>query len=346
MYPPFRSNRSLSCFCALLVGLLVLPAVAARIGLTSREQAFSGLTDEAGRVEAVVYDVFRDPRDSEIVLLGSSILRNGVDQRMIEAALSQHLHRPAKVAVLAMNWQGLDLQYFMLRDYLDHHHTSLVLWNPPLPETKFSEPHIESFRWMRYGEYSDALSGLPLRDRAAIFGEMVLGAPRQLYARVRPNRIDESLMTAPLAPSTRGYYGRPFVKEDLQPPHFDGMSLARNEQTSAISYTGAGLDDYQTHFLRKISELVRAHNARIGVIHIPVDSEYGMSQMPERTNWAALLQTQELPYVGVPAGLLFPDMSKQRYTNFYFDQHFNINGRTYFTQAILPGVLESYDHSH
>ncbi len=70
----------------------------------------------------------------------------------IQDALEQHLHRKAHVAVLAMYWQGLDLQYFLLRDYLEHHHASLVIWNLPFPSSRTIEPHIEAFHWFRYGE--------------------------------------------------------------------------------------------------------------------------------------------------------------------------------------------------
>lgn len=89
------------------------------------------------------------PTDPDVLFLGTSVVHAGVSVTQIRDALEQHLHRRAHVAMLAMYWQGLDLQYFLLRNYLEHHHPLLVIWN----QSAFSrlKDHRASYRGFSLG---------------------------------------------------------------------------------------------------------------------------------------------------------------------------------------------------
>ena len=343
MLPAFRSVSSVASFCLLLVGLLCLPLVTLWLGHPPREQAYAGITDEAGPIGAHVREIFLDPSDVDVLFVGSSLVRAGIDEPMVQRALSAHLGRPAHVAVLALNWQGLDLQYFLLRDYLNTHHADLIVWNLPVPGSRHVEPHVEAFRWMRFGEYSDALSGLPLRYRLAIYGDMVLGAPRELLSHLRPNLLSQEEIAAQMASDKAGYYGSKFVPEPV-----DSATMPTLEQSyedppyDLVHSVGPPLNPYEAHFAGKILDLAQQEHSAIALLHIPIDSEQGLGYMPERSNWADALHTND-PMIGVSSSVLFDNVNKAIFHDYYRDQHLNSNGSMLFTRSILPAILKAYD---
>ena len=344
MLPVFRSMSSVASFCGLLIGLLCLPLLTAWIGHPPREQAYAGTTVEAGPIGTTVREIFRDPSDADVLFLGSSLVRAGVDEPMVEQALSSHLGRPAHVDMLSLNWQGMDLQYFLLRDYLNRHHAGLVVWNLPVPGSRSLEPHVEAFRWVRFGEYSDALSGLPLRYRMALYSDMVLGAPRELLSHLRSNLLSKDEINNQLLPEKAGYYGRPFVPEPV-----DSAMIPTLDQSyevppyPLVHVTGKPLTPYEEHFARKIMELAKEKHTEIVLLHIPIDSEQGLDYMPERVNWVGALQT-DAPMIGAPSSVVFKSVDKARSHDFYRDQHLNFNGSVLFTRSLIPALLEAYDN--
>jgi len=346
MLPVFRSMSSVASSCILLIVLLCLPLVTLWLGHPPREQAYAGMSDEAGLIGPHVREIFYDPYDADVLFMGSSLVRAGIYEPMVERALSAHLDRPAHVATLALNWQGLDLQYFLLRDYLNTHHAALIVWNLPVPGSRHVEPHVEAFRWIRFGEYSDALSGLPLRYRLALYGDIVLGAPRELLSHLRPNLLGKEEIAAQITADKAGYYGKSFVPEPT-----DSATMPLLEQSyedppyKLVHAVGPALNPYEAHFARKILELAQEKHSTIVLLHIPIDSEQGLVYMPERSNWADALAT-DAPMIGVPSAVLFDNVDNATFHNYYRDQHFNINGSLLFTRSILPAILRAYDEGN
>ncbi len=335
--------RSVASFCGLLIGLLCLPLVTLWIGHPPREQAYAGMSVEAGPIGPTVREIFRDPSDADVLFLGSSLVRAGIDEPTVERALSSHLGRSTHVEMLSLNWQGLDLQYFLLRDYLNHHHPELVVWNLPVPGARNLEPHVEAFRWIRFGEYSDALSGLPLRYRLALYSDMVLGAPRELLSHLRPNLLSKEEIEYQLRPEKTGYYGRPFVPEPT-----DASIVPTLEQSyevppyPLVHIAGKPLTPYEEHFAEKILQLAKEKHTRIVLLHIPIDSEQGLDYLPERVRWVGPLQTG-VPLIGAASSVVFQDVDKTQFHDYYRDQHLNLNGSLLFTRSLLPALLKAYD---
>jgi len=343
MLPAFRSISSVASYCGLLTGLLCLPLVTLWVGHPSREQAYAAMSTEGGPIGAHVREVFRDPSDADVLFVGSSLVRAGVDEPTVERALSAHLGRPAHVAMLALNWQGLDLQYFLLRDYLNTHHAGLIVWNLPVPGSRNVEPHVEAFRWVRFGEYSDALSGLPLRYRLALYGDMVLGAPRELLSHVRPNLLGREETEYEIRSEKTGYYGGKFVEEPADLAAAPTVEQSYEDPPYDLVHAeGKPLNTYEDHFARKILELAAERHTKIVLLHIPIDSEQGLDYMPERSRWVDSLHT-DAPMIGATSAVLFKNVDKARFHDFYRDQHFNINGSLLFTRAMLPAILKAYD---
>jgi hypothetical protein len=245
--------------------------------------------------------------------------------------------------MLALNWQGFDLQYFLLRDYLNTHHAGLIVWNLPVPGSRNLEPHIEAFHWVRFGEYSDALSGLPLRYRMALYSDMVLGAPRELLSHIRPNLLSKKELDFQTHPGRVGYYGASFVPESADSAEIPTLEQSYEDPPyNLVHAAGKPLNPYEGHFARKIVELARETHTKIVLLHIPIDSEQGLDYMPERSKWVDALHT-DAPMIGSTSAVLFKGVDKERFHDFYRDQHFNINGSLLFTRSMVPAILKAYD---
>jgi hypothetical protein len=349
MHPAFRSTKSALAFCGLLAFLLALPVIVSRIGLPSREQAYSSVSTHAGAAGNVVESIYEDPRDADILFLGASLVRRGILDRRIQDALSSHLGRPAHVVVLAMSSPGADLPYFLLRDYLNRHHPRLVIWNQPEPNSSGDQPHRQAYRWMRYGEYNDVFVGLGPFSRAQVYADMVLGAPRALLSKVRPNLLSDQDKSDWEGEDVRnnimtGYKHTKFVRDTLlRDPKRNAVLMPVT--SSLLRKTGPVPREYQLHFLRSLAALALQKRCNVVLLHIPTDSEYGEITIPEIADWSQLLGPR-YQLIGVPSSDLFLGVERDRFLHFYSDVHLNDNGREVFTASIIPAVLKAYDESN
>ena len=105
---------------------------------------------------------------------------------------------------------------------------------------------------------------------------------------------------------------------------------------------GPPLNPYEAHFARKILDLAQQDHVAIALMHIPIDSEQDLRYMPERDDWADVLHTGA-PMIGVPSSVLFDNVNRATFHDYYRDQHLNINGSMLFTRSILPAILRAYD---
>jgi hypothetical protein len=328
--------------------LLGLPVIVSWMGLPPREQAYSSVSFHSGAAGKVVENIYNDPQDADILFLGASLVRRGILDRRIQDALSSHLGRPAHVVVLSMNWAGADLTYFLLRDYLNRHHARLVIWNQPEPDAYKDDPHIQAYRWMRYGEYNDAFAGLSPYSRVQTYAEMVLGGPRELLAKLRPNLLSDQDKSDWEGEDIRnnirtGYRHAQFVRDNLPRDSIRNASLMP-VTSSLLRAAGPFPHGYQLHFLRALAAVAHQKKSNLVLLHIPTDSEYGETTIPEIADWSQLLGPS-YKVIGVPSSMLFSGLGRDRFLHFYSDVHVNDNGREVFTESIIPPVLEAYDES-
>lgn len=343
MRPALRSNVSALGFLSLLVLLLLSPVLVSWIGLPPRSEAYKSISTSAGTAGLVVQAIEHSPPQSDIVFLGSSIVTAGISQSTLRAALSAHLHREPNVQVLAMNWPGLDVQYFMLRDYLEAHRARLIVWNLPEPhERAYEYPHIQAYRWIRYAEYSDALEGLAWNSRVALYGEMVIGAPRQFLSRLRPNQTGEEGKELPLVLAHSGYKGTSFIQDDLRPVSRSNFAQLLPLNSPELEIEGPAPGPYQMHFARLIVGLAKSHNCHMVLLHVPLDTEFQHSSIPELADWENELG-RGLSMIAVPSSELFGNMDRAHFDHFYRDAHLNENGSLYYTVSILPALEQAYD---
>ena len=348
MYPAFRSEKSAWGFCLLLILLLALPFLLFWIGLPPREEAYKSIPVRYGAPGREIESIYNDPQSPDVLFLGSSMVMEGVYTRPLEQALSQHLGRPAHVSVLGMDWQGLDLQYFMLRDFLQHHQPGLIILNGPTPVGTPDSPHPEAYRWYRYGDFQGDLEGLSLLRRLEIYGQMVLGGPRDLLSRIRPNLLGADETTPEAFDKylniirDAGYRGAPFIAEKVTTTKAQ-QALLLPVNSPLMSTASEPLSPYPLHFLHAILTLARQHHCTLIFLHVPTDDEYGDSSIPEFPWYKYGAVGYQI--IGLPARDLYSGMSKEQFFHYFADNHLNRNGGELFTSSITPATIEAYDET-
>jgi hypothetical protein len=343
--PEFSSRRQALAFFAALALLLGSPWILFHVGMPSRAEVYRGVTHEAGPYTFLEHEIFEEKEDLDLVFVCSSLLHMGIDAPYVQRELSKQLGREARVVSLPVKWQGMDLQYVLLRDLLEHRHPKMVVMAMPIPTYTSDRPHVLAYRWLRYGEFPEVVEGLPLRSRVTLYADFVLGAPRQWLTLIRPNRVDPAKAVSPLLGSVysrTGYYGAPFVEEPTIPPAIPTASMIYGPGTEArFDFDGAPLGPFQLHFALALGKLVEKYGSHLTLLHIPIDGERGNTRVPERMSWPTMLEPRP-SMVGVPSAELFAGVSEERFYHYYYDQHFNVNGMRLFTRAVTPALLQVY----
>jgi hypothetical protein len=348
MFPAIWSNRHAAALIIVIGTLLSLPVLMHVVGLPPRDRVYSGIRVETGTGPQDEYQVFEEKGPVDILFVGSSLMVRGVDMRYIERELSGKLGRPARVRYLALKWQGLDMQYMLMRDFLEHRKAGMVVMVMPTNALIGDAPHIQAYRWMRWGEFPQSTAGLSFRSRMAIYGAQVLGAPRQLVNYLRPNRlIQNAQLVAKLGSQSEygavGYFGGPFVPEPRTPPAIATDTLiSRGPADESFDFNGQPLGPYHRHWAHEIGSLSTQYGVPFAMLHVPEDTEKGMTRVPERMYWPDVIGLPSAPVIGIPSEKLFSATPAAEVDNYYYDQHFNDNGKEFFTRAITPAVLDLY----
>ena len=343
--PAFGSNKQAIGFCCLTLGLLFLPVLLKWAGPPPRWEVYQGVTLESGPFAFNGRQIFEEKSALDVAFVCSSLLWKGFDTPYFQRELSRALGREANVVMIGSNWQGMDLQYVMLRDLLEHRKVRMLVTAMPIPQVDSDRPHVQLFRWLRFGEFPEVIAGLPLRSRLTLYADFVLGAPRQLLTLLRPNLVDPAkAMSASFGGRSEemGYYGAPFVSEPADPPPLAPEDVIYSPRTAAVfDFNGRPLGPYQRHFAESIGELARNYGVRLVLIHVPVASERGQNVIRERMFWPDVLGTPAT-IIGVPSGTLFRNIPGDRFYRYYFDEHLNANGNRLFTRAITPALIRTY----
>lgn len=140
-----------------------------------------------------------------------------------------------------------------------------------------------------------------------------------------------------------GYFGGPFIAEPRTPPEIPIDSISSHSVSDEnFDFNGLPLGPYHKHWAREIGNLAKQYDVPFAMIHIPEDTEKGMTQVPERMYWPSVIGIPSAPILGIPSATLFKATPPSEVNNYYYDQHFNDNGKEFFTRAITPAVLDLY----
>lgn len=346
MSPPFQGKGGAAMFAAVVAVFLLLPILLHAWGLPPKFAVYRGITLEAGRFPYLGRLVTQDKGDIDLLFFGSSLVRASVDVPMVEQALREAGHGDPVVRMGGVNWPGLDMQYFLLRDLLERRRVKRVVLSMAVGQQDTVMPHVQLFRFLRWGDYADVFDGLTWRQGASLYGVMVLGAPRQALTLARHNRVSDwsGDVTAPGQPRTDelGYYGARFVRVERRPPVIPAREMIYEPGGAGkFRFLNRRPNDYQWRFLLRLAGLLRQHHVQVLFLNTPMPEERDNNFVQERLPWMELFGPGTR-VIGVAPARLFAGMSEEDLYLHYYDQHLNRNGREYFTRAILPAMLAIY----
>ena len=341
--PPFKTRGQALAMLLALCGTMALPVVLPFLGVPSRLELYRSLPVSTGPFNFIAHEIYEEDGPIDVVFIGSSTLWSAIDARQVERVLSERLGRPAVVRVLAANWPGDDLTYVLLRDLLAHRKVKFVVLGMPFPNQANDRPHVQAFRWLRLGDDPLIFEGSSLRSRAAVYASTVLGAPRQLLTRLRPNRPtsthDEGInLGAQLG--EHGFHGAAYVRFERAPPAISAAeATGRSAAAGWFRVTNTRLGPYQLHFAKLIGELLKAHQVRAAAIHVPMWSDRASPTVNQAMDWNEVVGVP-MPIIGAPGAVMFSELSASEQELLYYDEHLNRNGAEFFTRALTPAIVE------
>ena len=343
MAPAFSSTGRAAAFGGVLLFVLTLPGTLHWMGGSSREQFYRGISERAGAFDYIRRQIFEVHSDLDVVFCGSSLLRLAIDPMLVQRELSRALGRSASVVLLPQSWQGPDMNYFVVRDLLEHRRVKMLVLGAPAWLQHSSQPHVQLFRVIRYGDHPGALDGLDLRHRLSIYADLTLGAPRQLLNLARPNLVDPSAGATLDYPAPLGYMGGPFRPHHVEPPSLPVESMIYSSATRDLfRFDGPSLNPYQMYFIRKTIELARQHATAVVILHMPSPSERGSTVVPDRALMPGLFRDQA-SFAGIPSARLFENVPSSEFEDYYQDEHLNRNGMELYTRTVTPALVQLYE---
>ncbi len=341
-----------------LVGFLALPVLLKWVGPPTREQSFSMVPTAGGPVAMVKHLIYDDSGRADVLFVGSSLIKTDVHALELANLLAARLGRPMRIDILELNWYGADQQFFMLKDYLAHHPAPpLIVLHVPQARASENGPHPQAYRWLRYGDLQALPVGFPLLSKLQLYGEMVLGAPRQALALLRPNRLGIEA-TVPVDEWATALGTPPSVGSPptAGPPAVVGQSAAEPVPAAALlpltaplfevltpSLKGAyrfAMGPYTQLFLARIADLAKGAGAKLVLIHLPLGQDPLTDRVQELQPWTTLFGP-DIRMIAIPKARLFAGVDPGK---FYFsgDNHMNTAGGKRFTESIAPSVAEAY----
>ena len=343
MTPAFPTTGRAAALGGVLLFFLTLPVILYAIGGVSREESYRGISERAGAFDYIRKQIFETHTDLDIAFCGSSLLGGAVDSRYVERELTRALGREAHALTLPQSWQGPDMNYFVSRDLMEARKVKMLVLASPAWTQHSSQPHVQLFHVIRYGDHPGALDGLDLRHGLSIYADYVLGAPRQALSLLRPNLVDPRAGTITTYGAAIGYMGAPFVPHNVVAPPIPAASMICSDQTrDTFRFTGSPLNNYQLHFIRKSAELARAHHALLVILHIPSPTERGLNVVQERQLLPDVFG-DSVAYAGIPSARLFETIPNSEFFDYYHDEHLNTNGMELYTKTITPALIELYE---
>jgi hypothetical protein len=355
MHPAFSSTRAAAGFGLLLALSIALPLLLGLMDLPTREQAFSSLPTAAGPVGMMKQLIFEDTGRADVVFVGSSLIGTDVQAERLACLLSRQTGHRMRVDILELNWYGADQQYFMLKDYLSRHPPpKLVVLHIPQVRAYENRPHPQAYRWLRYGDLPELPGGFPLLSKLQLYGEMVLGGPRQLLSVIRPNLIGREDEDPP-EPSRTGTSAETSSDAAAGAVRRCGGSWASVPEAALETATSPlfqvvkpsllsdyrfAIGPYPLFFMKRMADLVSSRGAALVLIHLPLGRDPVSSTVQEIVPWDTLFGP-DIKIIAVPKDRLFEGLDPGK---FYRpgDNHMNPSGGERFTTSIAPSVATAY----
>jgi hypothetical protein len=345
--PPFAGPFPTIGFVVSLAFLLALPVLMAKMGLKSREQMYKGVPGVFGNpayIEGQIYDDFRNP---DLLFVGSSRTTAAIQPEKIKEFFRPRLGRDPIVAILDQRWDGPDLEYVMLKDYLSNHQPKLIIFEAPNAPTISNKPHRLLSSLVRYGEVDQYFPYASLADRVSIYAEQVIRGPRQLLDYLRPNVVSDD---------EKGELNRNrAVTERFWSTSSPG-SLSSASEPAGVPFVAVRLEHakvkeegkqfkpsrYFSFVLSAISTIADQRHIPILLIDMPTQFDFGKRDDAQMIDLARFFGTGT-NIIAPSARDLFGELPETRVRTFYNDHlHLNYQGSQAYMQGLLPALYHEY----
>jgi hypothetical protein len=360
MRPAFSSTKQAAAFALMLLILLLLPVIVGKKGLPPREEIYSSIWWASGDFPYIHQQIFEEVGNIDILFIGASRIHTALDTRYVQEKLSERLGRPAVVRTFGWGGAGYDQLYFMTQDLLRHRKVEMLVFDDMFNES--DQPHMLAPRFFRFGDNAEALTGLPMRSKAAFFFASVLGMPRNLLSLIRPNLPADLTSTIEVfgaknyrAPNPGTRLGSLAIRlgfnyntnfEDYRPDTTvrpSDVCIYSPATKECFAFQRETIPPMQLFFARKFAALAREHGCKLALLNVPCFAERYSPVVRELTFWPEALNA-DVTMIGIPPAKLFSGLADDNIRKLCTNPtHFNRNGQSYFTFLITPALLQIYD---
>jgi hypothetical protein len=365
MQPAFSSTKQAAAFALLVLALLLSPMLVGKSWLRSRDQIYSSLPWGTGPYPYLHNQIFEEKGDIDVAFMGTSTMWYGIDTPYFQEKLSEKLGRPATARTLCWDWPGADAFYRIAKDLMEHRRVHMIVFCDPAVNAGDTAHKMapDLFQWP---DHKADLGGLQSRAKTAFYAAAILGMPKNLWGRVRPNLpvIDSAEVSWPGFDHMENPFrrlgslasplieGRPFEK--FSPPIPLGLSsnvvvysdsTKTNFQFSAPSpFHEIPLQPMQIIFARKVAQLAREHHVKMVYLYVPRSIEMRFTTINPSTFWPDIFP-DDFAMVGIPPAKLFAGLSDDDVLKLYWEyRHLNMNGQDYFTPIVTPTLVRLYEN--
>ena len=329
--------------CFLLTLILTLPVILSLVGLPSRERLYSGLPAFRGVTSGIEHEIFSSNVDADIVLVGSSTTYATLRPQLVNYYFSHKAAKKLKIISLAILGAGPDVDYLVLRDYLNKHKPKLVVVALPWRSALRNGPDEGLGDFWRFGEYPELFKGISLKDQIAIYSEMALKSPRQALNLVRPNPIEngqnsETLIAAFLSKS----YGQ--VEPNKVVFHSVAASLGEvhDRDDPIITYKPDRREPYNYFavWYKKIEGLISTSGAKLLYVNYP-EPDDDPTKITVNLPIANFANGQTI--LGFTTASLLGVTSREKVKSYFSDnRHIKAIGAELFCARSLPSIEAYY----
>lgn len=305
-------------------------------------------------------ETFVDKKPVDILFIGASTLWDGIRPNIISAALKKNFQHEPVVFSFGFLWQNIDQTYLLLRNIVEKRKIKMVVISTAFPDIVLNESHIKIFKFISWKRDASMYQGLPFSTMLNIYAETVLGAPRQLWSQMQSNMSEQKFKTTidnDIYHQTSGYrshkktvYNRnnPYRDIMVTPPSIDKSNMIYTTKSKKIfTFSGKPLTQYELHFYKKITKLLKEHDIHQVFLRIPAYKERNNKSILLRVNWPVSVNNQSADIVSVIPQSLFHGLTLDMIQQLYYDQdHFNDNGSLMFTKTIAPAIVKIYQKVH
>jgi hypothetical protein len=345
MHECFKNNKERIAFIVLLLFVLFSPFLTYFI---DRPIAYRSVSLRCGPYAYIADEIFNKTEAIDMLFLSSSEIWTGVNIKHLRKLWKSKHHKDFNIVMLGSNWRGMDRFYFILKDVLKRRRVKTLVLSI-YGRTTF--PYYGSKHLFSIFEHRKDFNGMSLKNYLLFYAQSIWGMPRLIYEWLVPNKIpvdcinghatnygflEQNLGYDPLSPKAEL-----FKKRDDKPPIFGSHEVTYWGGGSKIFPKPPPLEDnnFELHFYEKIVSICKKYNIKIALIQIPLPTDQG-----DTITFAQESRHKEIPIIGMPLHMLFPNMSLDAIKGFYYNNnHLNSNGARYFTESISDVLYDFYE---